>query len=432
MSLLVLAAVMIGGISAEASSQPNIVVFLCDDLGYGDLGCFGHERIKTPAIDRLASEGARLTSLYAGAPVCSPSRAAFFSGLNPNKLGIRDWIPLDSGVHLPRSTVTVAQRLRDAGYLTCLSGKWHLNSRFNGRETSPADFGFDHWFATQNNAKHQGPTNFVRDGKRVGPMEGHVTTIVVDEAIDFINRAGEKPFAVFVTFHAPHEQVETPEEYRALYDDVAAPTVRDYFGSVSLVDHEVGRLVDALDARGLRDQTLVVFTSDNGPEGLKRYPNAFHSHGSAAPLRGMKLSLYEGGIRVPGVIRWPGRVKPGSECSEPIGFYDILPTLCAIAGIGPPEGVALDGVNILPLLDGEPVNRPVPLHWQYDQALEGPWRIALRWGKWKLLADADREQFALYDLENDASETHDLAAEHPEIVDRLRPEIDRLYTPPAT
>ncbi len=326
----------------------------------------------------------------------------------------------------------MAQRLRDAGYLTCLSGKWHLNSRFNGRETSPADFGFDHWFATQNNAKHQGPTNFVRDGKRVGPMEGHVTTIVVDEAIDFINRAGEKPFAVFVTFHAPHEQVETPEEYRALYDDVADPTVRDYFGSVSLVDHEVGRLVDALDARGLRDQTLVVFTSDNGPEGLKRYPNAIHSHGSAAPLRGMKLSLYEGGIRVPGVIRWPGRVKPGSECSEPIGFYDILPTLCAIAGIGPPEGVALDGVNILPLLDGEPVNRPVPLHWQYDQALEGPWRIALRWGKWKLLADADREQFALYDLENDASETHDLAAEHPEIVDRLRPEIDRLYIPPAT
>lgn len=431
MSLIALAAMMIGGGSTDVAPQPNIVVFLCDDLGYGDLGCFGHPKIKTPAIDRLAKEGARLTSLYAGAPVCSPSRAAFFSGLNPNKLGVRDWIPPDSGVHLPRSTITVAERLGDAGYLTCLSGKWHLNSRFDGREPTPGDFGFDHWFATQNNTKHQDPTNFVRNGERVGPLKGHATTIVVDEAIEFIERAGEKPFAVFVTFHAPHEPIETPEAYASLYEDVADPTIRDYHGSVSLIDHEVGRLVDALDARGLRDQTLVLFTSDNGPEGLKRYPNAIHSHGSAAPLRGMKLSMYEGGIRVPGVVRWPGRVEAGSDCAEPIVFYDLLPTLCAVAGIDPPPGVALDGVNVLPMLGGKPIERPVPLHWQYDDALEGPWRIALRRGKWKLLGDADRKQFALYDVENDASETHDLASEHPEIVERLRAEMERVYVAPG-
>jgi arylsulfatase A len=213
-----------------------------------------------------------------------------------------------------------------------------------------------------------------------------------------------------------------------MYADVPDPTMREYYGSVSLVDHEVGRLMKSLDDRGLRGRTLVLFASDNGPEGLRRYPNAIHSHGSAGPLRGMKLSMYEGGLRVPGVIRWPGRVKAGSERGEPIVFYDILPTLCAVAGVAPPD-VALDGVNLLPMLDGGTVERTVPLHWQYDHALDGPWRIALRRGPWKLLADAERERFALYDLENDAAETRDLASERPEVVERLRAEIGRVYVP---
>jgi arylsulfatase A len=430
MTLLALMA-LLGGVPIDDAPRPNIVVLLCDDLGYGDLGCFGHPRIRTPAIDRLAREGARLTCLYAGAPVCSPSRAALFSGRNPNRLGIRDWIDRDSGVHLPRSTITVAQRLQSAGYTTCLSGKWHLNSRFDGREPTPGDFGFDRWFATQNNARHQDPTNFVRDGERAGPLEGHATTLVVDEAIRFIDRAGDRPFAAFVTFHAPHEQVETPEAYTAMYADVPDPTMRAYYGSVSLVDHEVGRLMAALDARGLRERTLVLFTSDNGPEGLRRYPGAIHSHGSAGPLRGGKLSLYEGGLRVPGVIRWPGRVEAGGACDGPIAFYDLLPTLCAVAGVPPPPGVAPDGVDLLPLLEGGTVERPVPLHWQYDHAEDGPWRIALRRGRWKLLADADRGRFALYDLEGDLTETRDLAADRPEVVARLRAELDRVYVPAA-
>jgi arylsulfatase A len=431
MTLLAIAAMLGAATAADDAPKPNIVVLLCDDLGYGDLGCFGHPRIKTPEIDRLAREGARLTSLYAGAPVCSPSRAALFSGRNPNRLGIRDWIDHGSGIHLPRSTATVARSLKAAGYTTCLSGKWHLNSQFNGREPTPGDFGFDHWFATQNNAKHQDPTNFIRNGQRAGPLKGHASSLVVDEAIGFIDKAGDRPFAVFVTFHAPHEQVETPEAYTSMYADVPDPTTRDYYGSVSLVDHEVGRLVSALDARGLRERTLVLFASDNGPEGLRRYPNAIHSHGSAGALRGGKLSMYEGGLRVPGVIRWPGRVKPGGECSEPLAFYDVLPTLCAAAGVPPPEGVALDGVDVLPILEGRSVERPVPLHWQYDHAQDGPWRIAVRRGPWKLLSDAERKQFALYDIDADIAEARDLAAERPEIVKPLRAELERLYLPPA-
>ena len=264
-----------------------------------------------------------------------------------------------------------------------------MNSQFNGREPTPGDFGFDHWFATQNNTEHQNPTNFVRDGRRAGALEGHASTLVVDEAIEFIDKARDRTFAVFVTFHAPHEQIETPAAYSSMYADVPDPTTRDYYGSVSLVDHEVGRLLAAIDDRKLRDGTLVFFASDNGPEGLRRYPSAIHSHGSAGPLRGMKLSMYEGGLRVPGVVRWPGRLKPGGQCNEPVVFYDILPTLCAAAGVAPPTEVRLDGVDVLPLLEGRSVKRQVPLHWQYDNAQGGPWRVALRHGPWKLLADAE-------------------------------------------
>jgi arylsulfatase A len=422
-------AVMLCATLVSEAPQPNIVVLLCDDLGYGDLGCFGHPRIKTPEIDRLARDGVKLTCLYAGAPVCSPSRAALFSGRNPNRLGVRDWIDHGSGIHLPRSTVTVVARLKAAGYTTCLSGKWHLNSQFNGREPTPGDFGFDHWFATQNNTNHQNPTNFVRNGKQVGPLEGHASVLVVDEAITFIEKAANRPFAVFVTFHAPHEQIETPQAYSSMYADMADPTTRDYYGSVSLVDHEVGRLVAALDNRGLRERTLVLFASDNGPEGLGRYASAIHSHGSAGPLRGMKLSMYEGGLRVPGVVRWPGRLKPGSECAEPVVFYDVLPTLCAVAGVAPQTDVTLDGVNVLPLLEGRALEREIPLHWQYDNAQDGPWRLALRRGRWKLLADADRKRFALYDVATDISESRERSADKADVVKQLRAELEQIYVP---
>jgi arylsulfatase A len=428
MSILFLAATL-ASLGAADPSKPNIVVIVADDLGYGDLGCFGHPRIKTPSLDRLAGEGVRFTTFYSGAPICSPSRAALFTGRHPYRVGIRDWISQDSGVFLPRTEVTIARLLKDAGYKTCLSGKWHLNSRFNGSEPTPGDFGFDHWFATQNNAAHIDPANFVRDGKRVGPLKGADSTLVVDEAIRFVADAGEKPFALFVTFHAPHEQVAAPEKYTSMYSDLADPTKRDYYGSISLIDAEVGRLLSDLDARGLHDRTLVLFTSDNGPQELLGYPKAIHSHGSSGPLRGFKLSMFEGGYRVPAILRWPGRARAGTECPEPVCFTDLLPSLCAVAGVAPPADRTLDGVNVLPLLEGKPVERPRPLFWQFDNAQGGPWKFALRKGPWKLLADAEREHFALYHLIDDESEKHDLAADRPELVKELRSELDRSYFP---
>jgi arylsulfatase A len=426
----VLLATMFASLIPADSPKPNIVVIVADDLGYGDLGCFGHPRIKTPSLDRLAGEGVRFTTFYSGAPICSPSRAALFTGRHPYRVGIRDWISQDSGVYLPRSEVTIARLLKDAGYTTCLSGKWHLNSRFNGTEPTPGDFGFDHWFATQNNAAHIDPANYVREGKRVGPLKGADSTIIVDQAIRFISDAGEKPFALFVTFHAPHEQVAAPEQYTALYADLNDPTKRDYYGSISLIDAEVGRLLADLDKRGLRERTLVLFTSDNGPQELLGYPKAIHSHGSSGPLRGHKLSMYEGGYRVPAILRWPGRAKAGTESAEPVCFTDLLPTLCAVARTTPPAGRILDGVNVLPILEGKPVDRPRPLYWQFDNAQGGPWKCALRRGPWKLLADAERKQFALYNLNDDEAEKHDLAADRPDLVKELRSELDRSYFAP--
>jgi len=425
MRLPLLAALALPAFAFADAPKPNVVVLLCDDLGYGDLACFDHPKIKTPNLDKVAADGAKLTACYAGQSVCSPSRAALMTGRNPNRYGVRDWIPLDSGIFLPTTEVTVAARLKVAGYRTALCGKWHLNSKFNGREPTPGDHGFDHWFATQNNAgpSHQDPTNFVRNGKRVGPLKGHSTTLIMDEALGFIRDNKDKPFCVFLTFHATHEPVATPAAFTDLYKDVPDPLVRDYYGSVSLVDHEVGRLTKFLDDEKLSANTLVLFTSDNGPETHLRYKKAERSHGSPGPLRGMKLHLSEGGIRVPGIARWPGKIKPGQVIDEPVGFVDLMPTLCAMAGTAAPADRPLDGADVSPLLlDGKKPDRKVPLYWQYDKAIGDTtpvWTVAIRRGDFKLLADAKLEKFALYDLKADIGEKTDLAAD-PKHAERLK------------
>lgn len=423
MRLAFLSTLLLPAIALADPAKPNVVVLLTDDLGYGDLGCYGHPKIKTPHLDKLAADGLKLTACYCGQPVCSPSRAALMTGRNPNRYGVKDWIPLNSGVVLPTTETTVAARLKAAGYRTCLSGKWHLNSKFDGQEPTPGDHGFDHWFATQNNAapNHQDPTNFVRNGQRVGPLKGNSSTLVVDEAISFIKETKDKPFGVFVTFHAPHEPVAVPPEWSDKYRAEPDPTVRAYYGSVSLIDHEVGRLVKFLDDAKLSANTLVFFTSDNGPETLKRYKTALQSHGSPGPLRGMKLHLTEGGIRVPGIVRWPGRIKP-AVVDEPVGFVDLMPTLCALAGAKRPDK-PLDGVDVGPLLfEGKKPERKVPLYWQYDKAIGDTtpvWTQAIRRDNYKLLADATQTKFALYDLAADMGEKTDLSTD-PKQADRLK------------
>ena len=253
-----------------ADSRPNFLVILCDDLGYGDVACFGNPVIKPPSIDKLAGEGLKLTSCYASAPVCSPSRCGLLTGRTPNRLGIYDWIPNGSPMHLRRSEITIATLLKQAGYATCHVGKWHCNGKFNSPEQpQPGDHGFDHWFSTQNNAapSHENPTNFIRNGRPVGPLKGFSSSLVATEAITWLEGRGDRdrPFGLFVWFHEPHEPIASPDEYVRLYPHARNPDEAQHHANVTQMDSQVGRLMESLDRLRLRDNTLVLFTSDNGP-----------------------------------------------------------------------------------------------------------------------------------------------------------------------
>lgn len=432
--LLVGAACLVHQTTAHAAApidaaRPNVVVLLCDDLGYGDLGCFGHPDVRTPGLDRLASEGMKLTHCYSASPVCSPSRAGLMTGRTPHRLGIYDWIPRDTGIHLPPREVTIAHLLGKAGYRTFHSGKWHLNSRFNGSEPTPGEAGFEHWLCTQNNAapSHLNPVNFVRNRKRAGPLAGPSSHVIVEEAMRWLDGARDEPFFLNIWFHEPHEPVAAADEFLKVYADEPDRDRRHYLGDVSQMDAAVGRLMKYLDDHGLRENTFVFFTSDNGPETLDRYPNANRSYGSPGSLRGMKLHVTEAGFRVPGIIRWPGRVEPGSVSAEPVCSLDLLPTLCAMAHIEPPADRALDGANILPLFAGKPIERPQPLYWQYDDAISAPWTIAMRDGRWKLLSSATMDGFALYDLVDDTGERQDVSAAQPDRVRAMAATMKKLH-----
>jgi len=413
-------------------SRPNIIVLLCDDLGYGDLACFANPKIQTPNLDQLARDGVRLTDCYSSSPVCSPSRAGLMTGRTPNRLGIRDWIPSASGIYLRPGEVTVARLLKTAGYRTFHAGKWHLNSRTDGSEFTPGDAGFDHWLYTQNNAapSHLNPVNFIRNGQPAGPLTGPSSHIVVAEALRWLDEtkpSPEAPFFLNLWFHETHEPVAAADEYLARYPDETNADRRHYYGDATQMDAAVGKLLHYLDEHGLRDNTFIFFTSDNGPETLLRYPAAARSYGTPGPLRGMKLHVTEAGYRVPGIIRWPGHVAPGTTSAEPVCSLDFLPTACALAGIAPPDDRVLDGAPILPLFRGEPIRRPHPLYWQYDFAISPPWKIALREGRWKLLANATLDQFALHDLTEDIAEATDQAARHPEIVKAMEATLRTLH-----
>ena len=212
----------------DSPRQPSFLVILCDDLGYGDPACFGNKTIKTPCLNKLASEGMRLTACYAAAPVCSPSRAGMLTGRVPNRVGVYDWIPHNSRMHLRRNEITVAALLKEVGYDTCHTGKWHLNGKFNSAEqTQPVDHGFNHWFSTQNNALpcHFNPVNFVRNGTPVGETQGYSSSMVADEALRWLERRARKdrPFCLFVWFHEPHEPIASPEKYVKLYPQAIRP-----------------------------------------------------------------------------------------------------------------------------------------------------------------------------------------------------------------
>lgn len=453
-----------GACSADNQEDelPNIVVILCDDLGYGDLACFGHPVIQTPNLDRLAAGGIRLTSCYSAAPVCSPSRVGLITGRSPNRAGIYDWIPEARSemedcrdlVHLQSTEVTIPAWLKQAGYQTCLVGKWHCNSKFNSpAQPQPSDFGFDWWFATQNNAhpNHENPVNFVRNGEPVGPMQGFSCQLVVKEAIGWLDQADkEKPFYLQVCFHEPHERVASPPEMVREYEPVSKNHDQaQYFANVGNVDSAAGILVDKLAALGKDKNTLVIFTSDNGPETLNRYPTAKRSYGSPGQLKGMKLWTHEAGFRVPGIIYWPGRVDAGVTTDIPVSSLDFLPTFCSLAGVDVTD-LDLDGTDISAIFDKGEVERSKPLLWCYYNALNDHY-VAMREGDWKIMAklniegnvlsplnnvhegnekpvkSAVLEDHLLYRMSEDPSEKKEVSADYPDVFISMKQLLQKQY-----
>ncbi|MBL9188681.1 MAG: sulfatase-like hydrolase/transferase [Opitutaceae bacterium] len=463
---IVLTAFALLAAARAAETRPNFLVILCDDLGYGDLASYGHPHIRTPHLDRLAREGTRFTSAYSAAPVCSPSRVGLLTGRSPNRAGVFDWIPAAAPgataaesrhlTHLRREEITLPRLLRSAGYATALSGKWHCNAAFNtSAQPQPGDAGFDHWFATQNNAapSHENPRNFVRNGSPVGPLEGFSCQLVAREMIGWIERQRTEkpaqPFFSFVAFHEPHEPVASPSDLVASYRGVARnEDEAQYFANVTNLDRAVGDLLAALERLGVADNTVVFFSSDNGPETLNRYRGSQRSYGSPGPLRGMKLWTTEAGFRVPGLLRWPGRVKAGHVSAEPVSSLDLLPTFTALAGAKVPSDLKLDGADIRGTFAGGPVRRTQPLFWFYYNAINDQ-RAAMRDGPWKLLARLDGgalprfanintasapqvraaklTDFSLFRVTDDIGEARDVAATEPAKLRELGAKMEKLY-----
>ncbi|NNF25826.1 MAG: sulfatase-like hydrolase/transferase [Akkermansiaceae bacterium] len=402
--------------SSLRSETPNIVIFLVDDMGWGDLGCYGNKVIKSPHLDKFATEGVKFTQCYSACGVCSPSRSSILTGRTPYRNGVWRWIPGGHACHLRESEITLPELLKTKGYETCHVGKWHLNGHFNSeKHPQPDDHGYDHWMATQNNAapNHKNPKNFVLNGKEMGELQGFSAPLVATEGVRWLKegRDQEKPFLLSVWTHEPHLPIESAEEFMKPYDFFEDEGLRQHHGNITQLDHAFGIVMQGLDDLDLRENTIVFFTSDNGPEG--RTADKGRTRGSTGGLRGRKRDSHEGGIRVAGLVRWPGHITPGTVSDVPVIGSDIFSTVLDITGIPLPTDRTIDGVSMLPAFAGKRLERPVPLFWRTHIAPPDS-HAALRVGDWKLVTDKQFEKFQLYRIQEDWKEEHDLAAEMPE------------------
>lgn len=438
-----LPAVPAGGEPATAD-RPNIVFILADDLGYGDLGCYGQRRILTPNIDRLAAEGVRFTQFYSGAPVCAPARNTLMTGQHTGHTQIRGNAKID----LRPQDITVAEVLHEAGYVTALEGKWGLGKE--GSNGAPTHQGFDHFFGyvDQTMAHNYYPTYLVRNDTRVplrnvvphpGPYGQGVATKKVDyspdliaaDALDFVRAHRNERFFLYFAATLPHANDEAKPDGMEVpdygpYADRDWPTPeKGYAAMVTRLDAQVGRLMAELKRLHLERKTIVFFSSDNGPHAEGGNDPAFFN--SSGGLRGKKRDVYEGGIREPMIVRWPGHTHPDTT-SDYVGYFpDFLPTAAALAGVAPPPH--LDGISFLPAIRGDArtQRRHDYLYWEF---YEGASSQAVRLGRWKgVRIPMLTGPVELYDLRNDPDERHNVAAAHPAIVEQIRADMEQAHVP---
>jgi len=423
----------------KRARRPNIIFVLTDDLGYGDLGCYGQQRIQTPNIDRMAVEGMRFTDHYAGSTVCAPSRCCLMTGLHTGHTyvrGNREIKPMGQ-LPLPAGTVTLPRVLQQAGYTTALIGKWGLGGP--GSTGTPNQQGFDYFFGylCQRHAHNYYPEFLFRNDERV-PLGNEVAgdrpdgagvatkkvqysyDLMAEEALQFVEQNKNGPFFLYLAVtiqHANNEAgkkgMEVPDH--GIYADKDWPEPqKGHAAMITRLDRDLGRLFRKLKGLGIDDNTVVFFTSDNGPhhEGGAD-PDFSDSNG---PLRGTKRDLYEGGIRVPLIARWPGRIAGGSATDHVSAFWDFLPTFAALAGAKPPADS--DGLSILPTLLGRPEKQKKHqfLYWEFHERGSNQ---AVRMGRWKVVRFGATGKLELYDLTRDLGETKNVADRHPEVVARI-------------
>ena len=432
-ALKLFAAAPAAGLAADR--QPNFVFVFCDDLGWGDLPAYGHRNVnahggwivrgelKTPNIDRMAREGTLFTQFYVASGVFSPSRAAVMTGRFPAEVGIHDYLASEElnerrGCvnYLDPEIPTVTSLLQEAGYATAHFGKWHLGGRSGAPD--PQEYGIDMYDACRSG-----------DGGRVTS-----SAQIVDKTIDFIERNRNLPFYINAWLYDPHSPLHPTDEMLAEYDDLNPRwggnygSLQVWYSVLTYIDTQVGRLLNRLDELGLSENTVVVFSSDNGPEsGLIPFVSHYGNASSSGPFRGLKRSLYEGGIREPFIVRWKGHVPAGAVDSRTVfSGVDWLPTVCRLAGIEYPAGVR--GEDLAKSFRGEPVSRSRALMWEnrfpvYGHVLDKSPMLAIRSGRWKLLMNPDRSRLELYDIPSDPSEMDNLSSQEPEIVGRLSRQV---------
>jgi len=438
--------------AAASPDRPNIIFILADDLGYGDLGCYGQQTIQTPNLDRMAAEGMIFTDHYSGTCVCAPSRCSLMTGLHTGHTYIRgnSEVKRMGQLPLPAETVTLPKLLKQAGYTTALIGKWGLGGPDS--TGTPNKQGFDHFFGylCQRHAHNYYPEFLFRDEERVSlgnevkpvnPPSGVATKRVQYShdlfsaaALDFVTRNKRKLFFLYLAYPIPHANNEAGR------NGMEVPSYGPYAGErwprpqkghaamITRMDADIGKLFARLKALGLDQKTLVLFSSDNGPhkEGGAD-PEFFDSNGA---LRGQKRDLYEGGIRVPLIARWPGRIAAGSGTDHVCAFWDFLPTCCDLAAVTPPENI--DGISFLPILFGEPDRQEQHpyLYWEFHE--QGK-KQAVRMGDWKAVrlnvAKDPNGPIELYNLKDDLGEERNVADQHPEIVQQMAEIMKTAHTP---
>lgn len=426
-NLILLSLILLSALSTSAAERPNFIFIFADDLGWGDLGCYGHPHLLTPHLDKMASEGILLTNFYVANPVCSPSRTAVMTGQYPARHRVHrhfsshaNHVANNMPDFLDPSVTLLTKLMQENGYKTGHFGKWHLGGSKDA--PPPSAYGIDTYYTTNSS-----------DNKLKVPRH-ESTEKMVDEAIAFIEKNQEKNFYVNVWTLVPHANLDPTDEQMAPYEKLGPngpakgrrfSTPRQiYYGAVTDMDYHLGRLLKKLDELGLSENTLVVFSSDNGPEDIN-IVNAAHSGvGSPGPLRGRKRSLYDGGVRVPFIAKWKGHTPAGLVDDQSLaGTVDLLPTFCSLAGIALPEGYQSDGQDITPIFKGKNIKRDAPLLWDWTATQAGHTfnkspGLALRSGKWKFLMNPDGSRKELYDFETDPQcmELDNVADQNPKLV----------------